>query len=1333
MSFTPNDISNTILKWYDALDLSLSDDTGIESWADKGSDNTPLVQSNSSLRPIYKASTLNGLPAVRFIRANDLQFDENTNLFNTTANRTIVLVTSNYDLSTENPIYGATSLNARGHFYMRDFSNAEFHWGVGGDPFNNRRIGVREDPQIVMLVESDELYVNNVAQGGIPDSNSDTGVSSRGYFKSQTLDALYDGDVHEFYIIDGALSETDRNDLYDYLNSKWIDPSSQFTLTTNVTGEGSISKDPDSGQYNENDEVELTADPDEGWEFDRWEGDLTGSTNPDTVTMDDDKTVSAVFVETDFRINSPEDQATVNQPFNFEVNNPNSVEGFLKQISENSPVNDQLENLSRDILTGSPSTTIDDLPSDTQHWLKAIELLSLGGISDSVLFSANFNDDNAESWGDDFTEINAGGTTQSFVDNGVGSITLESSSRRFVDVNNLFFENANIVIEFETDNVSESFQPTFYFRSQGEWSENNRKRGYWVWLFGETIQLGRTSASFSNQVFQSEPFVRSANTEYSLRILIEGFRIRVAIWESSESQDGWIIDYTDTSEVSSQGGISMNIATTGSASSTRLDVSSITCSLVSTAPQITNIDTSSDTATISYSEVAFDNGGYEYRIREVGEGFGSWVNVSDDNPFNITGLDSGQYEVQISAIHNNQRSALSDIVEFEIAPASVNSVSISPENPELSEEEDSFVQLTASVDVSGGASENVDWTVESGPSGITVDETGRVSHDESVSATDTAVIRATSVFDQNQFAEVTLTVVEAVDVTIEDSAQADKETLAAIYEATGADWESEKEHFDPGGKQGEDPDFYTHTGNATGWSTDPNEINLDPSGTLPFGVEVEQINGEWRVVSLKLNANTDVGWITPQVRSNIGQRGGNNLGGVDVTTEIGIDFNWQLYQLRYVNLKQNYIRLHLPRKLFTPNIEYIYWNGRDIDVTVLDIGSFKTNWWDTSNFIQGVIPKEIGNATSLKTIEAKGRWWGVGDQEPHTGGVTPDDQYAVGGEIPDEIVNSPIELFDFWICKFTGLPSNMNNALRVFRMSFCVRNPQTDLPYTYGLGVSQLGFLENRPNLVRASIDRLFLGYDTEDSGPIPDLSASVDLRSIAMSYNGITGPLPLWLSDGTISGNAGGGIGIIYFAANNPSGIEDPGFSYGFTHRFGRSVMTLTNCSIPGEFPESWIDPGVINFNISGNHFNNSNWPPQFEFRNFQRIRNFFIAGNSFGGHLPALDWYSRYRQETQHGLRAFSRISVSGTNINLTWTVPKEPWEIEAKQCRWYYDNKNNIISNVDPSYTLGQAVQDGYSESFINSTLGNSNWQNSDSAFSFFQTILNKIFNGWRSKDF
>jgi hypothetical protein len=83
-----------------------------------------------------------------------------------------------------------------------------------------------------------------------------------------------------------------------------------YTLTTNVTGSGSISRNPDSLEYDENTEVTLTAIPDSGWVFVEWTGDLSGSTNPQNVIMNSNKTVTAVFQQGQATWREPENTAT---------------------------------------------------------------------------------------------------------------------------------------------------------------------------------------------------------------------------------------------------------------------------------------------------------------------------------------------------------------------------------------------------------------------------------------------------------------------------------------------------------------------------------------------------------------------------------------------------------------------------------------------------------------------------------------------------------------------------------------------------------------------------------------------------------------------------------------------------------------------------------------------------------------------------------------------------------------------------------------------------------------------------------------------------------------
>ncbi len=69
----------------------------------------------------------------------------------------------------------------------------------------------------------------------------------------------------------------------------------QHTLTANTVGSGSVALNPTGGTYDVGTEVTLTATPDAGFVFSGWSGDLTGAANPATITMNDNKNVTATF------------------------------------------------------------------------------------------------------------------------------------------------------------------------------------------------------------------------------------------------------------------------------------------------------------------------------------------------------------------------------------------------------------------------------------------------------------------------------------------------------------------------------------------------------------------------------------------------------------------------------------------------------------------------------------------------------------------------------------------------------------------------------------------------------------------------------------------------------------------------------------------------------------------------------------------------------------------------------------------------------------------------------------------------------------------------------
>ena len=77
----------------------------------------------------------------------------------------------------------------------------------------------------------------------------------------------------------------------------------QFELTVTITGEGTVAqkviKAGGATKYNSGTIVELTATPKAGWIFKEWSGSLIGTTNPQQITLDKAKSVTATFIEKD--------------------------------------------------------------------------------------------------------------------------------------------------------------------------------------------------------------------------------------------------------------------------------------------------------------------------------------------------------------------------------------------------------------------------------------------------------------------------------------------------------------------------------------------------------------------------------------------------------------------------------------------------------------------------------------------------------------------------------------------------------------------------------------------------------------------------------------------------------------------------------------------------------------------------------------------------------------------------------------------------------------------------------------------------------------------------
>ncbi len=88
-----------------------------------------------------------------------------------------------------------------------------------------------------------------------------------------------------------AIQMDDDNDL------TWVEWWVPYELTLNTSGDGSITPNPAGTEFRPNSEVQLLAEAAPGWTFTSWSGDLDGSDNPATITMDSNKSITANFVQ----------------------------------------------------------------------------------------------------------------------------------------------------------------------------------------------------------------------------------------------------------------------------------------------------------------------------------------------------------------------------------------------------------------------------------------------------------------------------------------------------------------------------------------------------------------------------------------------------------------------------------------------------------------------------------------------------------------------------------------------------------------------------------------------------------------------------------------------------------------------------------------------------------------------------------------------------------------------------------------------------------------------------------------------------------------------------
>ena len=100
--------------------------------------------------------------------------------------------------------------------------------------------------------------------------------------------------------INSQFIKINNEKLENYIQS--LNPLCDYTLTIIIEGNGTVNKNPNQTLYPPGTIVQLTAIPDIGWTFNHWSGDLTGNTNPTTITMNSNKIVYANFTQNEYTL-----------------------------------------------------------------------------------------------------------------------------------------------------------------------------------------------------------------------------------------------------------------------------------------------------------------------------------------------------------------------------------------------------------------------------------------------------------------------------------------------------------------------------------------------------------------------------------------------------------------------------------------------------------------------------------------------------------------------------------------------------------------------------------------------------------------------------------------------------------------------------------------------------------------------------------------------------------------------------------------------------------------------------------------------------------------------
>lgn len=237
-----------------------------------------------------------------------------------------------HDCHIENNCVIANYVQFAGHVHVEENVNIGGHCAVhhfvtiGKNAFIGGMTRVSADVPPFMVVvaargsRSEVRMVNGVGLQRSGYSHEDIGALKEVFMKlfsrrarlsgtgiSERVQAIVDSEhpnPHAKYLCDFLMRSFAHGRHGRYLESLRADPvhrgswkhKKTYDLDVNIVGRGSVERVRRVDAVTNKETMQLTANAEDGWSFDGWNGNLSGASNPVTVMLDSDKTVTATFV-----------------------------------------------------------------------------------------------------------------------------------------------------------------------------------------------------------------------------------------------------------------------------------------------------------------------------------------------------------------------------------------------------------------------------------------------------------------------------------------------------------------------------------------------------------------------------------------------------------------------------------------------------------------------------------------------------------------------------------------------------------------------------------------------------------------------------------------------------------------------------------------------------------------------------------------------------------------------------------------------------------------------------------------------------------------------------